>query len=130
MDGVKPPPELKFNDADNLANDWKNFKGRFDMYIEALEIPVEKQKKKVALLITVAGAEAQGVYENFEYDEDEGPFNYDAVVKRFEALCAPKKNLVFERHKFFTRKQQPGEKARLFLNALKTIAKRCEALRA
>ena len=41
-------------------------------------------------------------------------------------MCAPKKNLVFERHKFFTRKQQPGEKARLFLNALKTIAKRCE----
>ena len=72
MDKLKPPHELKIAGG-NLADRWERFLEHFGWYNLAAvgedgsEIREDK-KKKVAILLTVAGAEAQGVFRTFTYE--------------------------------------------------------------
>ena len=58
MDKLKPPHELKIAGG-NLADQWERFLERFRWYLAAVGEDGSEDKKKVAILLTVAGAEAQ-----------------------------------------------------------------------
>ena len=60
MDKLKPPHELKIAGG-NLADRWERFLERFRWYLAAVGEDGSEDKKKVAILLTVAGAEAQEV---------------------------------------------------------------------
>ena len=49
-----------------------------------------------------------------------------ALFKKFEDYCKPKRNLIVERHKFNTRRQNPGEPVDHYITDLKTLAASCE----
>ena len=57
-------------------------------------------------------------------DEDE--ITVAALFKKFEDYCKPKRNLIVERHKFNTRRQNPGESIDHYFTDLKTLAASCE----
>ena len=57
-------------------------------------------------------------------DEDEIPVA--ALFKKFEDYCKPKRNLIVERHKFNTRRQNPGELIDHYITDSKTLAASCE----
>ena len=44
----------------------------------------------------------------------------------FKAYCNPRKNLIFERHKFNTRNQDENETIDQYVTALRTLAATCE----
>ena len=48
------------------------------------------------------------------------------LMEKFEEYCLPKKNLVIERRKFFTRKQRPDESIDAFITELKNLSSTCE----
>lgn len=47
------------------------------------------------------------------------------MYKAFDEYVRPRTNVVIERHRFFTRVQQPNEPFDTFLNDLKKLVKSC-----
>ena len=57
---------------------------------------------------------------------DEDDITIAALFKKFEDYCKPKRNLIVERYKFNTRRQNPGESVDHYITELKTLAASCE----
>ncbi|GAA6098905.1 uncharacterized protein K02A2.6-like [Tachysurus ichikawai] len=63
MDAVKPPTPLKM--TGNVDANWRNFKQQFQLYIAAVGVDRRAEERKIALLLTIAGAEAIEVFNTF-----------------------------------------------------------------
>ena len=73
-----------------------------------------EDKKKVAILLTVAGAEAQEVFRIFTYEPAkavvgnkpavpaETAEQFNTVVRKFIEFCVSRKNVIYERYTCFT----------------------------
>ncbi|KAK2173155.1 hypothetical protein NP493_896g01016 [Ridgeia piscesae] len=120
MDKLKPPHELKIAGG-NLADRWERFLERFRWYLAAVGEDGSEDKKKVAILLTVAGAEAQEVFRTFTYEPAKAAVGnqpavlaetaeqFNTVVRKFTEFCVPRKNVIYERYMFHTRVQGEGE---------------------
>lgn len=124
MDKIQPPGTLSF--AGNVAENWRKWKKRFELYSTASGIDAKDQKIQSATLLHVAGEEALEIYNTFTWDKDGDDKNIDAIKAKFEAYCNPRKNVTWERHLFNTRNQQPGETIDQYITDLRTKAKSCE----
>lgn len=56
---------------------------------------------KASMFLHVVGDEALEVYNNFTFEEGES-LKLQPIMDRFEAFCIPKRNVTYERHRFFT----------------------------
>ena len=70
------------------------------------------------------GPEAQDVLETTDIDE-ENRHVYDSVIASFDTYFGVRKNIIFERAQFNSRKQQPEESAEQYILALYALAGRC-----
>ena len=116
MDKPKPPHELNIA-CDNLADLWERFLERYRWYLAAVGEDGSDDKKKVAILLTVAGAEAQAVFRTLTYEPAktavgnqpavpaETAEQFNTVVRKFTEFCVPRNNVIYERYVFHTRVQ-------------------------
>ena len=74
----------------------------------------------------MAGPEALEVYNTFAWQTDDDNSKVDKIIEKFDEYCNPRKNVTWERHKFNTRNQQPGESIDQYVTDLKTKAQTCE----
>ncbi|UYV84941.1 hypothetical protein LAZ67_X004064, partial [Cordylochernes scorpioides] len=95
------------------------------LYLEATEKASKPDKLKVAILLNFIGEEALKVFNTFHLKEDEGE-NFDLVINKFDNFCEPKKNVIFERFKFFSATQKDGESIDSFITELKGLSTSCE----
>ncbi|KAK2193257.1 hypothetical protein NP493_16g06066 [Ridgeia piscesae] len=113
MDKLKPPHELKIAGG-NLADRWERFLERFRWYLAAVGEDGSEDKKKVAILLTVAGAEAQKCFVHSRTNPQTAVGNqpavpaetaeqFNTVVRKFTEFCVPRKNVIYERYVFHTR---------------------------
>ena len=108
MDRFPPPSALEF--SGNVAENWKKFSQRFDLYIEAIEKTEATDKVKNGILLTIAGEEALDVYNTFAFEDadkvtaTDGTLTdvnkHSVVLKKFSDYCAPRKNETYERYVF------------------------------
>ncbi|KAK2167311.1 hypothetical protein NP493_1280g00019 [Ridgeia piscesae] len=82
-----------------------------------------EDKKKVAILLTVAGAEAQEVFRTFTYEPAKAAVGnqpavpaetaeqFNTIVRKFTEFCVPRKNVIYERYAFHTRVQGEGRQS-------------------
>ncbi|UYV81732.1 hypothetical protein LAZ67_20002148, partial [Cordylochernes scorpioides] len=122
MDFVRPS-ELALHG--NVAENWRRFKQRLMLYLEATEKATKPDKLKVAILLNFIGEEALEVFNTFHLKEDEAE-NFDLVINKFDDFCEPKKNVIFERFKFFSATQKDGESIDSFITELKGLSTSCE----
>ena len=75
-----------------------------------------------------AGEGTSDRFEKFKFSDSgqDTRDNIEAFLERFRNLYKPRKNVFYDTHLFFQRKQLPGESFECFLNALKTDAKKCK----
>ena len=115
MDKLKPPHELKIAGG-NMADRWERFLERW--YLAAVGEDGSEDKKKVAILLTVAGAEAQEVFRTFTYEPAKAAVSnqpaetaeqFNTVLRKFTEFCVPRKNVIYERYVFHTRVQGEGD---------------------
>ena len=131
MDSIKPPEQLKLK-VENVAENWERFKKQMKWYLLAINVPNDQSASNVAILLTVAGAEAQDVFNTFTYAPAvsnvpaESPDNYDIVLRKFETYCVPRNNKVYETYTFNTHVQEEGEIINSFVTALRLKAATCE----
>ncbi|KAJ8029680.1 hypothetical protein HOLleu_29132 [Holothuria leucospilota] len=124
MERYKPPPPLSLQG--NLAENFKRWKQRFQLYLEASELSTKPEKHQCAVLLHVAGDEALELYNTFTFADEESKEKVNDVLKKFEEFCNPRKNLTYERHLFFTRNQGTSESFDHYVTDLKRLAQSCE----
>ncbi|UYV77008.1 hypothetical protein LAZ67_14002803 [Cordylochernes scorpioides] len=123
MVAAEKPSELALHG--NVAENWRRFKQRLMLYLEAIEKATKPDKLKVAILLNFIGEEALEVFNTFHLKEDEAE-NFDFVINKFDDFCEPKKNVIFERFKFFSATQKDGESIDSFITELKGLSTSCE----
>ena len=89
----------------NVAENWRRFERQFLVYYAACELQLKWQ---VGILLHRAGAEAH-LHDTFDYDVDEDKDDYELVLTKFRTYCESRKNIVFERYRFWGRNQSEGE---------------------
>ncbi len=76
--------------------------------------------------LNLAGPDAQDKYDTFTFEEEEDPEDSEVLVKKFEEICLPVKNVIMDRHAFNTMNQKPHETIQLYVAMLKTLARKCK----
>ncbi|XP_030749218.1 uncharacterized protein LOC115877199 [Sitophilus oryzae] len=123
MEGsLKPPRGLILNGE--KAN-WTKFKQQFDIYMKATGLENKADDRKIAIFMNIAGEEALDVFNTFKLSNQDKS-DYTKVLEEFEKYCAPRKNIINESFKFFSRVQRPDEDFDHFLTELCVQAKLCE----
>ncbi|KAH7982491.1 hypothetical protein HPB52_005387 [Rhipicephalus sanguineus] len=82
---LRPPEPLQL--TGNLASNWKSFKQKFDLFLQATaskEHP-RTESSKAALLLSVAGDDALDAFNTFQFADEESREDYGTVVRKFEA---------------------------------------------
>ena len=121
MEKLRAPQAISFGAAD-LAHEWRKWRKQFELYFQAAELSKKAKATQVAILLNVAGTEAQEIYDAFVFTAgDEGPAVGD-VSNKFDDYCNPRKNEVFERHQFWSRDRHEDETIDRWLTELRTKA--------
>lgn len=124
MNYLQPPKELEL--SGNTAENWQNWEKQFKTYFAACELSGKTEETQVAVLLHTAGPEAQRVHETFVFSKEENKTDVNVVLRKFREYCEPRRNVVFERHKFWRRTQQTGETVDVFMTENRTLAKNCD----
>lgn len=109
----------------NLAENWKFWKQRFMVYLQATEISKKEDVTKCAQLLTLIGEEGIRIFNTFKIEEANKD-KLDVLIKYFDEYFNPKKNVTFERYKFLTCKQKEGQSVENYVTLLKGLAQSCE----
>ncbi|XP_073950749.1 uncharacterized protein [Choristoneura fumiferana] len=113
---IKPPGEFSFE-----AADWKKWRSRFTRYMLLSGNEKGTDDEKLNVLIYCMGEKAEDVIKRFPRK-----LNYEETLKSFEEVFTPKKNIVYERFKFNSRKQREDENIDSFITDLFGLAETCE----
>ena len=124
MDKFNPPQSLNFN-QENLSQAWKRWKSEFTFYMTATESDGKENKVKSSILLTCIGDKGREVYSTFNLAEAD-KLKLDKILEKFDEYCEPVKNITFIRHKFFSCKQEEGQRFDEYLTELKKKAQDCE----
>lgn len=124
MQALQPPPILQL--TGNVAENWRKFKQRFQLYLTAIGADEESTKTKASVFLHVVGDDALEVYNNFQFQALDDKMKLDKILEKFEEYCIPKRNVTFERHKFFTCVQKTGETVDQYVTELRNRSKTCE----
>ena len=81
MDALPPPALLEL--SGNLSENWKKFKQRFQLYIDATGAAEKNNKQKMSLLLHVIGEPALDLYNTFVWEETEDCLKLDKVLQHF-----------------------------------------------
>lgn len=95
MSSFRLPCQLVFDN--NIADNWKKFKQRFELFVDATCEASATDKKKIGILLNAIGDEGLDVYNNFEYVEGEDKNKVATILNKFDEYCSPKRNVVFHR---------------------------------
>ena len=88
----------------NLAENWRRWKQRYELFMTATEA-----SKKSAKIQSSMFKDALEVFNTFEFGSEEDKEKPVEILKKFDEYCNPKRNLTVERHIFNSRMQYPGE---------------------
>ncbi len=119
LSGV-PPFEFHSTDISGLAQQWKQWKARFEIYLTASGVTNKPQQR--ALLLHMGG---QSVQKLFETLPDTGT-DYASAIKALDKYFELKKNIPKERQQFLAMAPEPGESIKNFIVRLKKKITDCE----
>ena len=125
MDQFKPPAPLVL--TGNLSENWRRWEQRFKLYMTATGADEKDEPVKTAIMLHTVGEDALEVYNtlNVETAGDDEP-TLDEIMDAFRSYCTPKKNIVFERHQFWSHSMPEGLAVDKFVTELRQKCKNCE----
>jgi len=78
MEHMKPPKEMTFQG--NVTDNWIRFKRRLTIYMEAINMDTKPDKRKITVLLTVAGPEVIDLFNTLSFTDGERD-NFAAVIR-------------------------------------------------
>ena len=124
MDKIDHPSRLEL--TGNLAENYRWFEQRFDIYMLATGKSNKPDEQKTAMFLHLAGEEAIRLYNTFEWQAEGDKDKLAKVKEKFKEHCNAHTSRAFLRHQLFTRRQEEGESVEQYVTVLKTMAKHCE----
>ncbi|GBM57644.1 hypothetical protein AVEN_225022-1 [Araneus ventricosus] len=125
METFRPPGAINFS-CSNLADTWNRWTQKFKNYLIAPEKDKKSDVVKIAILLNLLGDEGTDTFNTFKSESGKSIEKFDDVLKMFTNYCIPRRNVVFERFKFFSCSQQGGQQVDNYLTELKTLASTCD----
>ena len=108
------------SDPSSLSQRWNSWKGRFEVYVAALNINDDKQKR--AVLLYQAGQATQEIFDTIPETGDD----FARAMEKLDNYFTPKKNVIYEIFRFRKAVQQSGETVDQFATRLRKLASTCE----
>ena len=121
-----PPPEPLNLSGGNISANWKKFKQKYTNYEIVTGISSKDSSTRVATLLTVIGNDAIDVFNTPTWDEEGDDKKIEKVLLKFEEHCELKKNISYERYKFFSRAQESSESVDQYVTILRKLCETCE----
>ena len=108
----------EFNPADG---DWSSYTERLQQFFIAND--VQDASKQRAMLLSVCGA---GTYRSLVTPNKPADYSFKQLVELVDIYYNPKPSVTVQRHKFYTRVQQPGESVAAFVAKLRRLSEHCD----
>ena len=97
---------------------------RFERFSKVTGLDKQSGESQVNTLIYTMGDQADDVFISFELTQEQEK-SFEEVKEKFENYFIVKRNVIFERAKFNSRKQQAGESVDKFITDLYNLARYC-----
>lgn len=81
---------------------------------------------KITIMLHTVGEDALEVYNTLEVEPAGEEATLTEVLDEFRKYCIPKKNIVFERHQFWSQPMPEGVNVDTFVTELRQKCKNCE----
>lgn len=121
---IKQPDTMSWEGS--LAENWRFFKQKFDLFLKASRSTKESSEFKTALLLSCIGDRALKIYNNFSFASTESNQDFTTVINKFEAYFNPEKNVTYERHIFLSRNKKPYETMEEYITDLRDLSSTCD----
>jgi hypothetical protein len=110
-------------DSRNLQEEWRKFKQHADLMFAG---PQNKnsEAEKCAYLLIWAGEKGREIYNTWNLATEDSK-KLEVLYTNFEKHTTPKKNTLFARYIFLSRKQQDGEQFETFVTDIRTLVRDC-----
>ena len=108
----------------STSTEWPNWIRRFERFRKASGIAEKSEESQIDTLIYSMGDKADDILQSFNLSE-EALESYKTVKERFDTHFIQRRNIIFERAKFNSRKQEPGESVDDFITDLHCLARYC-----
>ena len=118
------PPDPVFDE--NAAQNWQEFEEKLQWYIDGPECGEKSDVVKIGIMLTHAGKHAREIYKTLQWAEDGDKKKFDKVQKAFRDYCQPRKNVLYERHKFWNLQQDEGKTVDAYITRLRLQADYCD----
>ena len=77
-------------------------------------------------MLTHAGKETREIYKTLLWSKPDDKTKFDKVLKAFKDYCQPRKNILYEQHKFWNLKQEEGEPVDAYNTRFKVQIDHCD----
>jgi len=111
--------------GENLALEWKRFKGQWKNYTKAAKIDREHEDRQAAIFLACIGSEAYKIFTTLKFNDDSDREKPVRLIDAFERNCVGEINEVYERYVFNRRQQEHSESFDTFLGDLRRLVKSC-----
>lgn len=122
MAKLTPPEQFDFSKLEA----WPDWKQRFARYRVASQLTEDDETVQVNALIYSMGVEAEHIFRSFTFANAGDENKYTIVMAKFDEHFIPKRNVIYERAKFHSRVQLPGESVEAFVRQLYELAENCD----
>ncbi len=117
---IKCPEQLDFRNPGK----WEQWLKRFERFRVSSKLVAEEGEYQVNTLLYTMGSEADEILTSFGLTAEESK-SYNTVIRKFNSFFVIKRNVIFERAKFNSRKQEAGESVESFITALYALVEHC-----
>ncbi|XP_067950234.1 uncharacterized protein [Watersipora subatra] len=122
--GIKAPTLLCVMGKPPTLENWRTFKQQLKLYLIASGIPDDAEARKQAILLTLGGPELLRIYNTFDLAEDHGE-KLNQILVRFDNHFQPRANVLIERFKFRSAKQEMEESVDAYLVRITGLIQDC-----
>ena len=121
-ESVLPPPKKLNIEATDAYIEWKAWIESFNIYAVAVELGKKSDGVQTATMLHCLWPAVQRIFRTLPGKKE----SFKEAVEALEGYFAPRKNVVAERHKFRSRKQNADETIDAYLTSLRELVKTCE----
>lgn len=119
MNNLIPVPD-QFNFDEPEA--WEIWRKRFVRYLTLSGMNEKTELEKIDMLLYIMGPKSEAIMLQIK----EKPATVELTLQEFDNYFEPKTNVIFERYKFNTRKQNANESIDAYITVLYSMAEKCK----
>ena len=124
MEPIFRPPEPLSLDG-NVADNWRRWNQRFELFMTASDSETKDNKVKVAILLSSIGPDALELYNTFDWAEGENKNDYKHIIKKLEDHCKGLDQEIIYRADFWSYDRPSDQAFDIYYTTLKMMAQQC-----